>query len=96
LHSSNLHNISYIYIMQLNKYKMFKNPIIRLSAIRFIVDHMQMVMQKKYDRIVYYGRGPAENYKDRKSHTKIGLYEQYRVPYKDYTFNFMISPVKSY
>ncbi|MBA7533124.1 hypothetical protein ES705_25359 [subsurface metagenome] len=55
-----------------------------------------MVMQKKYNRIEYYGRGPVENYKNKKSHTKIGLYEQYRVPYKDYTFNFMISPVKSY
>lgn len=37
---------------------------------------MQIVMPKSFDRVVYYGRGPIENYSDRKSNTDIGLYSQ--------------------
>lgn len=37
---------------------------------------VQMVMPRSFDRIEYYGRGPIENYVDRKSSTFIGLYSQ--------------------
>ena len=37
---------------------------------------MQLVMPKDYDRVSYYGRGPVENYWDRKSCTLLGCYEQ--------------------
>ncbi len=37
---------------------------------------MQMDMPKNYDRILYYGRGPAENYSDRKESEFIGIYNQ--------------------
>ena len=37
---------------------------------------MQLVMRKPYDRIVYYGRGPQENYIDRNNFANIGYFEQ--------------------
>lgn len=37
---------------------------------------MQMQMPKEMSQIKYYGRGPIENYADRKSSTAIGLYKQ--------------------
>lgn len=37
---------------------------------------MQLQMPKDMDQIKYYGRGPIENYSDRKSSTDIGLYKQ--------------------
>jgi beta-galactosidase len=37
---------------------------------------MQMVMPGSFDQVEYYGRGPVENYTDRKSYAKIGLYKQ--------------------
>lgn len=37
---------------------------------------MQMVMQKAYNTVDYYGRGPGENYTDRKDATFIGHYTQ--------------------
>ncbi len=37
---------------------------------------LQMPMPKVYERIEYYGRGPVENYIDRKDNTFIGLYRQ--------------------
>ena len=37
---------------------------------------MQLVMPEKYNQISYYGRGPVENYWDRKSGALIGLYNQ--------------------
>ena len=37
---------------------------------------MQVPMPKKYDRIEYYGRGPLENYLDRKEAADVGLYKQ--------------------
>ena len=37
---------------------------------------MQMQMPKNDDQIKYYGRGPFENYSDRKSSSFIGLYQQ--------------------
>jgi beta-galactosidase len=37
---------------------------------------MQMQMPKDMSQIKYYGRGPIENYADRKSSTDIGLYRQ--------------------
>lgn len=37
---------------------------------------MQLVMPGAFDQVEYYGRGPAENYADRKSSARIGLYEQ--------------------
>ncbi|MDO5442936.1 MAG: glycoside hydrolase family 2 TIM barrel-domain containing protein [Bacteroidia bacterium] len=37
---------------------------------------MQIPMPEEFERIVYYGRGPGENYSDRKSVTDIGIYDQ--------------------
>lgn len=37
---------------------------------------MQIVMPKSFEKIVYYGRGPIENYADRKTAASIGLYSQ--------------------
>ena len=37
---------------------------------------MQVVMPKSFDRIVYYGRGPVENYADRKASEFLGIYDQ--------------------
>lgn len=37
---------------------------------------MQLVMPKSFDQITYYGRGPVENYADRKDSEFIGLYNQ--------------------
>ncbi len=37
---------------------------------------MQLPMPASFERIVYYGRGPGENYSDRKGCTPVGLYDQ--------------------
>lgn len=37
---------------------------------------MQIVMPKSFDRVEYYGRGPGENYSDRKDNAFIGIYSQ--------------------
>ena len=37
---------------------------------------MQMVMPKSFENISYYGRGPIENYADRKTCTDLGIYNQ--------------------
>ncbi len=37
---------------------------------------MQMVMPKSFENISYYGRGPVENYIDRKWATELGVYNQ--------------------
>lgn len=37
---------------------------------------MQMPMPEEFDRVEYYGRGPHENYIDRKSSADFGLYSQ--------------------
>ncbi len=37
---------------------------------------MQVTMPKSFDRVVYYGRGPIENYADRKATTFLGIYDQ--------------------
>ena len=37
---------------------------------------MQLVMPKSFENISYYGRGPVENYADRKSCTDLGIYNQ--------------------
>ncbi|UKM64514.1 DUF4981 domain-containing protein [Flavobacteriaceae bacterium GSB9] len=37
---------------------------------------MQMILPKEFGNITYYGRGPFENYCDRKYSAKVGLYEQ--------------------
>jgi len=37
---------------------------------------MQMPMPKSFERIVYYGRGPVENYSDRKDSQPLGIYDQ--------------------
>ena len=37
---------------------------------------MQIVMPKSFERVVYYGRGPMENYADRKDVADIGRYSQ--------------------
>lgn len=36
---------------------------------------MQLILPKGYDHICYYGRGPVENYSDRKSSQFLGVYE---------------------
>lgn len=35
---------------------------------------MRMVVPKDYEHITYYGRGPQENYSDRKTGSKLGIY----------------------
>lgn len=37
---------------------------------------MQIPMPESFERIVYYGRGPIENYSDRKIVTDLGIYDQ--------------------
>ena len=37
---------------------------------------MQVTMPKSFDRVVYYGRGPVENYADRKVSAFLGIYDQ--------------------
>ena len=37
---------------------------------------VQMPMPKSFERIVYYGRGPIENYSDRKDSQLLGIYDQ--------------------
>ena len=37
---------------------------------------MQLPMPKDFERIVYYGRGPGENYSDRKASAFMGVYDQ--------------------
>ena len=37
---------------------------------------MTMEMPEKYNNIIYYGRGPLENYLDRKASADVGLYNQ--------------------
>lgn len=37
---------------------------------------MQMPMPRSFERIVYYGRGPGENYADRKGCTFLGIWDQ--------------------
>ena len=37
---------------------------------------MQIPMPQSFERIVYYGRGPWENYADRKSSSELGIYDQ--------------------
>ena len=37
---------------------------------------MQIPMPESFERIVYYGRGPGENYSDRKYVTDLGIYDQ--------------------
>lgn len=37
---------------------------------------MKLQMPEDFNRIIYYGRGPLENYPDRKSSTDLGLYNQ--------------------
>ena len=37
---------------------------------------MQMQMPRSFDKVEYYGRGPVENYIDRKANTDLGIYRQ--------------------
>lgn len=37
---------------------------------------MQMPMPKSFEQIEYYGRGPVENYRDRKMSERLGIYRQ--------------------
>ena len=37
---------------------------------------MQMQMPRSFDKVEYYGRGPIENYIDRKSNADLGIYKQ--------------------
>ena len=37
---------------------------------------MQLVLNDNFDNVSYYGRGPIENYQDRKLSTFIGKYKQ--------------------
>lgn len=37
---------------------------------------MQLVMPEEFEQISYYGRGPVENYSDRKTATDLGIYHQ--------------------
>lgn len=47
-----------------------------VEATDFFRFGMQMQLQKAFDQIEYYGRGPAENYIDRKNAMDIGIYKQ--------------------
>lgn len=46
---------------------------------------MQFVLLKQYDNVIYYGKGPHENYEDRNSSSFVGLYKanvkDFYVPY---------------
>lgn len=37
---------------------------------------MEIILPKNFETVKYYGRGPSENYADRKYNTKVGLYNQ--------------------
>ncbi|GGF68468.1 glycoside hydrolase family 2 TIM barrel-domain containing protein [Wenyingzhuangia marina] len=37
---------------------------------------MEMILPKSFDHVSYYGRGPVENYVDRKYNTQVGIYNQ--------------------
>lgn len=37
---------------------------------------MQLPMPQSFDRVIYYGRGPIENYNDRSHNTNLGIYSQ--------------------
>ena len=37
---------------------------------------MQMQMPRSFDKVAYYGRGPVENYIDRKANADLGIYHQ--------------------
>lgn len=65
-------------------YQIYKNGIIHVSsrldmsadASGFFRFGMQWVMPHEFEEIEYYGRGPVENYQDRKSASDIGIYTQ--------------------
>jgi beta-galactosidase len=46
---------------------------------------MQFVLMKQFDKVIYYGKGPHENYEDRNSSSFMGLYKakvkDFYVPY---------------
>ncbi|MBK0368294.1 glycoside hydrolase family 2 TIM barrel-domain containing protein [Flavobacterium agrisoli] len=37
---------------------------------------MKIILPKNFSNLVYYGRGPSENYEDRKYNTKVGVFNQ--------------------
>lgn len=37
---------------------------------------MEMIVPKSFNTLLYYGRGPIENYSDRKYNTEVGMYNQ--------------------
>ena len=76
-----------------SRYQIFSNGVIRIDNILNETDYagdiprigMRMQIQKKYENMTYFGRGPWENYQDRNASAFIDLYhskvkDQY-VPY---------------
>lgn len=65
------------------KYRIYSNGMIDVDASFTLTDSreivrrlgFQMILPREYTNIRYYGRGPHENYADRKASTLIGLYE---------------------
>ncbi|MGK0414158.1 MAG: beta-galactosidase [Polaribacter sp.] len=77
----------------LSSYSILENGIIKIENILNSTDYkgdiprigMRMQIQEEFDNLTYFGRGPWENYQDRKASAFVGLYnskvkEQY-VPY---------------
>ena len=66
-----------------SKYQIFANGVVKIDNILNETTYagdiprvgMRMQLQKKYDNMTYFGRGPWENYQDRKAAAFLDLYE---------------------
>ena len=66
-----------------SKYQIFANGVIKIDNVLNETTYtgdiprvgMRMQLQKKYDDMTYFGRGPWENYQDRKAAAFLDLYE---------------------
>jgi beta-galactosidase len=67
------YTINNIGVIKVNQ-KMIADHNVKVS--NFFRFGMQLKMPKDFDRIIYYGRGPEENYADRNSNTDLGRFVQ--------------------
>jgi beta-galactosidase len=66
-----------------SKYQIFANGVVKIDNVLNETTYagdiprvgMRMQLQKKYDNMTYFGRGPWENYQDRKAAAFLDLYE---------------------
>ena len=58
------------------KVKQSMSPVNGKTASNLFRFGMRMVMPESFQKVAYYGRGPIENYIDRKDYTQIGIYNQ--------------------